>query len=562
MARTITYAMRKNSTGNATFDSDSPALESAPRLSPISHVFAWAVLSMAFTMLVLHYSMTRGKLIVPATYDDVSYLRDGLDKLDGFYRGGFSGLLSRSLLKPPHSPFSTLVAFAGYAFFGVHDWAPYAANGIIIFALLAFTDFLTRGMKPWQKLAAFLFVLTLPIAAQSVYEFRADMAVGLLTAAALVLMLEQALVKAGRAYLLGTGLILAVALLSKTSIFPVTLGLAAAGLVAASARDRLLLGRAAGLKAMVSSWATILLPALLIPLPFYVRNRHEIFFYITVNALGSNSDIWKLHASYATHLLYYVTGEGANVMLGRHVFLIAAVVLAGVFGLVIRGRKPQVVRAACYAFLLAVAYTGPTLNPIKDPFLAVVFDFLLVFAALLSFRDLLSASAAPWMRRAAQVALVIVTLMGGWYAKWPMYWGEITRPDVVTRNRYMHDLYAAIRGRDDGKDETVLVGVAGAFANADAFGYMADKEGLTRLQFVSEFTNSSLDSFRRQLDSCQFVILGDPDNPEDNQNTPYSAMLDRTLALVRSRRDYRLISTSPTPSGKNYYLFERQPAHS
>lgn len=527
----------------------------------LGRVLGWLALSIGFTLLVLHYSLSRGKLIVPAHYDDVTYLRDGLEKLDGFYRGGVNGLVARVSEKPPHSLFATLAAFAGFAIFGVHDWAPYAVNGIVVFLLLAFGDWLMRGMRAWQKAVAFVFVLSVPISAQAVYEFRPDIFVGLVTTIALVLLLEQSLVRAPRGYLECVGLIAAVALLSKTSVFPITLGLLASALLAASVRDRLLLGAEASVKALIKAWVRLLIPALLIPLPWYLRNRHEIYTYITVNALGANSHIWQVHASLSQQLLFYATGEnGGGTMLGRHLLLLAIVLGVGAFAALARGGKKGAVRVACYAFVAAVAYIGPTLNPIKDAYLGVVFDFILVAATLLVLRRLLSNSAPRAVRKSASVALIVLTLLGLWFAKWPMYWGERTRPDVIARNRYMNQLYEAIHTRDPQGDGKILVGVTGVFANDGALAYMAEKDGLWRLDFESDFTNSSIGAFRDLLDRCQFVIVGDPQNPEDDPNTPYSAMLDRTLALVRSRRDFQLVQTCPTFGGKNYYVFAHVPA--
>ena len=526
-------------------------------LPMLPHVLVWTALTILFTSMVVHYSLTRGKLIVPAHYDDVTYLRDGLDKLDGFYRGGLSGLLSRTLIRPPHSPFSTFLAFVGDAIFGVHDWSPYAANGIIIFGLLAFVDYLTRGLRPWHKAVAFGFVLTVPIAAQCVYEFRSDMAVGLLTTAIIVLLIEKPLVRSRLQYRTLIGCLLGITLLSKTSVFPITLSLAGAALVASTVRDRLLFGKEASIHALAKAWATILIPAVLIPLPFYVRNRGEIYAYITVNALGENSDIWKLHASRLTHLLYYATGVGGRVMLGRHFALLAVVLLAAVAYVLARGRRAERARAACYAFMLLVTYAGPTVNPIKDPFLAVTFDFLAIAASLLALREFLS-DASPFIVRAlAGGFFVFMLVAGAWWAKLPMYWGEVTRADVVTRNGYVHGLYGAIRSHDPTGDGQVLVGVTGVFVNADGLAYLADKDGLNSIRFVSDFVNKDFAAFENRLNQSRFVVTGDPQNPEDDPSTPYTAMLDRTLAMIRSRRDFRLIGTFPAGGGKNYYVYER-----
>jgi hypothetical protein len=533
-----------------------PRLEAA---TVLAHVLTWAVLAAGFTLLIVHYSVTRGKLIVPAHYDDVTYLRDGLSKLDAFYRGGLNGILGRAIDQPPHSPFSTLVAVAGYALFGIHDWSPYAANGIIIFGLLAFTDYLLRGVKPGLKLVAFLFVLTVPIAAQSIYEFRSDMAVGLMTASVIVLLLETSLTRSSAKYLYTVGVLIGLTLLAKTSIFPITLGLVGSALLATTVKDRVLLGPEARVSNLARAWIKILLPALFIPLPFYFRNRHEIFYYITVNALGSNSDIWKLHADNLTHALYYATGIGGSTMIGRLFVPMAAVLVIGAIYVLAQKHRPATARLVCYAFMLLVAYLGPTLNPIKDPFLAVSFDFLFIFSTLLVFRGLLSGE-HPMPAILAKWAMVFLLIAGAWFAKWPMYWGERTRPDVVTRNRYMHDLYHGIRSHNPSGEAKVLVAVSGVFANADSFGYMGDKDGLTHLDFTSDFTNKSKADFDRELTQNEFVIIGDPGNPEDDPNVPYNQMLEQTLSELRSSDHFTLIATCPAFAGKNYYLYQRRSA--
>lgn len=537
-------------------DPHAPRREMHP--SPLGHVLVWLLLAACFTMLVVNYSLNRGKLIVPAHYDDVSYLRDGLAKLNLFYKGGVDGLLYSVYLKPPHSPFATAVAFWGYAIFGTHDWSPYAANGIIILGLLAFADYLTRGVRPWQKLAVFLFVLSVPIAAQSIFEFRPDMAVGLMTAIFIVLLIQQPLLRSSRRYLLATGALLGITLLSKTSVFPITLAFAGSAVIAATVRDRIVLGREVNLRPIAKAWATIAIPAILIPLPFYIFNHHEIYHYIKDNALGKNQHIWTLHASRSTHLLYYFVGEGTQVMLGRHFYMMAIPAIAGLAVILAQRRRSEMCRAGCYLLMLFVTYLVPTTNPIKDPFLAVTYDFLWIFITLMLIRAALT-TRWPSIQPIAAAGLVLLVLAGAYCDKWPLYWGEVTRPDAVRRNAYMNDLYHSILAHDPERTGEVLIAVSGEFVNADALGYMADKDGLTTIKFVSDFWKNDMGAFNKALDQSRFVIIGDQNNPEDDPHTPYTAMLDRTLPMVRSRSDMELIATCPAGDGKNYYLYQHRP---
>src|SRR3954462_14352714 len=83
-----------------------------------TRVLLLAIPAAAFTLLVVQYSLRRGKLLVPPTFDDVSYLKDGLSRLDAFYRGGFLGLLVQFPKQPAHSPLAAFLAVSGFALFG------------------------------------------------------------------------------------------------------------------------------------------------------------------------------------------------------------------------------------------------------------------------------------------------------------------------------------------------------------------------------------------------------------------------------------------------------------
>ncbi|HEY2944983.1 MAG TPA: hypothetical protein VGN09_21295, partial [Vicinamibacteria bacterium] len=118
-------------------------------MRPATRVLLWIVLSAGFTLIIVQWSLRHGRLILPPTYDDVGYLADGLSRLEVLYRDRLPGLLAEHFRHPPHSPFSSYLALAGFALFGAHDWAPYASNVIIVLALLAFVDYLLRERAWW-----------------------------------------------------------------------------------------------------------------------------------------------------------------------------------------------------------------------------------------------------------------------------------------------------------------------------------------------------------------------------------------------------------------------------
>jgi hypothetical protein len=91
------------------------------------------------------------------------------------------------LLLPP-TPFATYLSALSFGIFGVHDWAPYCGNVMILFLLMAFVDYLLGKLAFWLKVVMLLFTLTLPFVGIAIHEFRPDIAWGLLTAMGTILM--------------------------------------------------------------------------------------------------------------------------------------------------------------------------------------------------------------------------------------------------------------------------------------------------------------------------------------------------------------------------------------
>src|SRR6478672_1081677 len=96
------------------------------------HPLVWVLITAAFTALVIQWSFQHGKLAMYPFYDDVSYFMDALVRPQELYKGGVSHLARGLFARPPHSIFSCVLALGSYIILGTHDWAPYAANGIII----------------------------------------------------------------------------------------------------------------------------------------------------------------------------------------------------------------------------------------------------------------------------------------------------------------------------------------------------------------------------------------------------------------------------------------------
>ena len=95
-----------------------------------------SILSAAYTANVIQWSLRFGRLAMDPVFDDVGYLTDGLQRLNILDQAGFHAFCRSFVQAPPHSPWSTLLATSAFSVFGVHDWAPYLLNGLLVFIFL------------------------------------------------------------------------------------------------------------------------------------------------------------------------------------------------------------------------------------------------------------------------------------------------------------------------------------------------------------------------------------------------------------------------------------------
>ncbi|HZK80932.1 MAG TPA: hypothetical protein VFC46_07690 [Humisphaera sp.] len=92
-----------------------------PDRRPLTYWVTLAVVSLLFTSVQIRYSQDRGRLARTPTGDDISYFIDAIHRLDDVYAHGLHQIVPNYLQKRPHSPFSTYLAFTGYAIFGIKD---------------------------------------------------------------------------------------------------------------------------------------------------------------------------------------------------------------------------------------------------------------------------------------------------------------------------------------------------------------------------------------------------------------------------------------------------------
>jgi hypothetical protein len=538
-----------------TFASITPDQRAARSLYAPVHWLLWMSISAAFTAIVIRYTMLYGKLVVHPFYDDVSYFFDALLKLRAFYAEGLPGVYRAIVREPPHSIFSTLLAMGSYVVFGARDWAPYAGDGLIILAMAGFVSWMARGLALWQRVALVVFVLTVPISAKAVYEFRPDIASALCAGAGATMLVSQPFTASSWRYRVGASALFGLSMLIKTPTFPLTIFAFAAALGMASIADFALLPQRPALSKIAVAWLQCGVIALLVPLPVYLLQPGEIVHYIYDSVFGQHNQMWRSPGTRIWHLLYYSIGEGGMDMLSRHLYLLLAIVAAGFALSVIFRRGDVLIRLVCFMAVTMAAYAMPAIISIKQEFFGSTFDFLLIFTTVY----VLAWIARELQFKGSQAVIVVVMLAGLAVTHFPPVLYIPGGANSIARRRVVDQLYAALRGQGVGRGPRVFMTTTG-FVNPSVFDYLSLKQGLPPFNFSEVSFSPDLKDYAAEIEQADFVIASEQGNSEAYGGFIASGNIqDQTLALVWDSGEFEEVAAFPTLNPKRYFLFKRIP---
>jgi len=538
---------------------DDPA---APRTPPTWTWFRtrlpwWIALAALFTAVFVQLSVSFGRLQATPQGDDMMYFLDGLDRLDQFHTDGLKGIAVGYLHQPPHSPWSSFLAAACFAIFGVQEWGPYLGNGLLILVLVGFVDFLAIGQGRWSRGLCLFMAFTAPFAAQGVMQFRPDFAVGLLTAIGIVLLLRDEFAESARTHRLAAGLSFGLALLAKPTGSPFTLGIVLGALVLASICDRVA-RRDLTFGSVAASWGWCLGPMLALAAPHYALAWRDIAAIVEINTVGPQAEVWTMSGGQPFPWYYYLTGLGGRMMLRNHLYLFVAICLASLAFVVHSRDRVAIVRHLAFALVLTVAWAGPTTLGSFNPFFTQTFTVLLLFCAVLAVCDVLprvprDGTRFLWARRLLVAGAVAACFIGI---------GSRTSgvaPDQA-RIRLNHEIYQEVlrhvRAGSGAPGERVFVTCHGDIA-PETLTWLARKEGWNA-SFHAGDVSTDLDLFRRDIDGASFVLaVTTRGNGRVHPWLPCAEVADTVLEMVRSHRDFREVAALGPLGTNEYYLFAR-----
>jgi hypothetical protein len=482
-------------------------------------------------------------------YDDVAYMLDATKRLNTLEQGGLAKVAEELWKWPPHAPLSTLMAAAGFSIFGRVDWAPYAVNSLVIAVWLGLWSYLFRSRLLWERTLLLAIAAFMPMTLMAVQEFRPDMLAASVLGWCLVLTLEGPLLSATTGRLLQIGALLGLAVIAKPSTFPSTIAVAGSACALASLLDTSLpqhrrpvgVARAAGL---------VLTGMLVIAAPYMLIGWGHIHAYITDNIFGYRKHMWVTPGDTEFHLRYYIDRKGGQFQLGYFAYPVLGLAVLGPAVSRRYGEPGQRRRSLALAMAITVAWGVASINLMKQPFLGLHFQVLLVVAALLTLRMLMERGPRLAGRRiaVASCALPLLMLLACVTFRWPNRWGTLERHDQFRHGvRLFHEIDGVLKDRLGDRPGGVFVTFTG-IVNETNLELMAHRRR-TRIHFVSREVAATMEDYEPFIARCQYVLAAESGTGITNDRFPNARLQDQVVARLDQdpafRRVYETTGIAP-----------------
>jgi hypothetical protein len=419
------------------------------------------------TALFLRASQWTGRLAQELTFDDVGYAIDAAHRLAVIHDGGVYALWHGLLVDPPHSPFSTALAMLGFAVGGIDDFALYAANGLVLLAVVGFLLRVTGRRDPALALLVVLTLLTSQLAFRIIHDFRPDIPAGL-CAAAMVWWFAAGVVERNLGLVMRAGVAFGALFWIKPSFFAHALAIgffvALLGAAWIWLRDRGSTFQPRSYRAPVSFLAI----GIAVAAPYFVLAGPSIWDYFWSNTHGTAAAIWGFtpDAPLASVVRWYLLDRHATFrVLGDHFYLSLVGLSIAIPALVRNRQRDELVKVGALLATAAASTTVIVAGRHKNEFFLASAQSMLMLAALVA-----SAHCIEPMRGRRRITwvctwlvLLAVAVLGS-RGLHPWTVDDETRTGVAWNGRIVNTIVSAEAGvapRAPGDPIMVFVGFAG-----------------------------------------------------------------------------------------------------
>ncbi len=541
------------------------------------HLVLWLTISIIFTVLQIQHSLRQGQLGLPPSYDDVNYFEDALIRLRLFYDNGWLSLLKNYIENPPRSPFSTLIAFLGFAFFGIKDWAPAAINFLSIFLILVLIDYLSGKLPIAWKIFMMITALTWPIIGHLIIECRPDIFCGLLTVSVIIVITEKPWISANKERHFIVGLILGGALLTKPTISPVTLVLAITAMILVTLIEVFVCQYQGKKKQIILPFIRVLGLGILIALPHFLFAFKRTLLYV-YQSLVVDKSIWAPERPVIEHIFYYLSGDGGQMMINNWLYI--WLLMVAIIGFIIAQRKDwqSIIRVPALVGSMLLAYVIVTHSDHKSPFLGVVFPSFLFFSYILMVTYLIEYYVyvkKGLIRRGLFCSFSVLFITSLLLFTWPASTDTFpykTIPFIQYSHQRLTRIYQKISENVPQNPQNkyhIFVTSVAQDINGDTFEYFWEKMGDRRFSFItnssfkSDFTgvafSDDVSITIKTIQSADFIVGFDQDNPEMFSWMGSSKIQSGVLDFLNNNPDFKLLQSYSNPyRGGTIFLYSRR----
>jgi hypothetical protein len=560
------------------------------------------VVSVLFTANVIQWSFRYGRLAMDPVADDVTYLIDGFQRINLLSTAGFRAFCNSFIQSPPHSPWSTLLASIAFAFFGVHDWAPYLLNGFLVFLLLLVAWDLVDLRNSFSRVAIISVILLLQLTFQAVLEFRPDFALALFTAIFSLLLLKMGCyelqestdissssgvpgrlgqapsaigVSKGRWSEIGNhfyaGLIAGLAFLIKPPFFPHTAVMLCAAVLLAEASRRLVRPRRLKLdtgtmttsaaqfwpetRGMIKRIFAIVAGVALVAGPYFLLNwRNVLDYFLSNTGSGRDAAIWKIPGGFWGALSSRVHGYSLDVTLGAFAGMLTLWILLGLGFAVARRNRQAVCLTLGGLALAAVSLLVISAGDMVDPHFSYAWTTIFLLVTLYSVAELVKEGRAGFLAGVFFLMSIFVFYKAG-----PTR--NITRVTRDTaRNQSMNEaivreIATRASGDNRGRPAVVFFTFIGQ-VNAFSQNWLA-LTGNLKLEFWDLHRSGNLEEQLRGIRSADFVEIADPASAWLAGWLPGTPLQSVLLEKLRTLPDFLELPPVAGAEGK-VFLFEKK----
>ena len=510
-----------------------------------------AILGFLFSAVSIQISLRKGSLSVPITYDDIVYLNDAMLRLQSVARHGFSVLIPDFIANPPHSPYSTAVAFLGFGLLGPHDWAPYAISALFVIGLLATAGL---GMKK-ASIGAFVCVcvaiLAWPVTSMLLLEGRPDIVCALLTAYGTLTIVRRPWSDGTRAHRVRIAVVIGLAIIAKPAISPLTVALFGFALLLAAIGER----KAVGLRRFVRASILPVCVTFLIAISYFAFAWRDVWEYIVAADYSSTAHLWRPDLSGRQTVLFYLTGGGGHWTMGPWLWATLACLL---FAWV--GWKPlDGARLARLAVMTFVVYLSVTIPAHKGSFIGIVVTCVFLFYFIWSAAfivERLTEERHLWTLRAFLAALVIFSVLS-FHWHWFYRSGGSLQADessvAIQRKQLVHDVAAQICAH--AKPGTYAIFTEKTLRlNADNVQLDVLKTGCEDVRVYDVAFEPTLEQAMKTIQAASVVVTFSPDDDELLLELPGGPRLAVQNAAIEGDASLKKVAILPSPSGKGAVL--------